>query len=808
MDLSTIKANSNWGSESAKLNENFEKVGLGIDTLKYAAYNSKLYASAEALNAAKPTPKVGDWAIVGDTIPGQIYRCDTEGVWTATGQTGGGSSMEVHNVTTIEGVTNLPDDEDLVSVQNEAGADVLQFKNKEYRADQYSGLGRIYLRKNMVGGKNVLKQSMVNFPNTRFIIQYDYDLDGASISIPSGCVLDFQGGSFSNGTIAGLGTVIVNMNDNVIFKYCTVDGNWAADIIKDGWFVWDANDMDALRTIFRMNSDKNTSIYLDKTYTVEFPSGTSDVNCVNVASNTDIYLNGDINLINCPFVIYYILNVENAENVRVMGSGMIDGGKASATVNSGEHGFAVGIRNSKNIKVSGITSANCWGDCIYIANSENVIVSDVVLYGSRRQGLSVTGGRNITISDAVIHDIGGTYPEAGIDIEPNTGSQCDGITIKNVMVYNCRLGIAVVKQTNTAVSNVNIDSCSIYDITEGDIILNGCVANIRNCNIKAASGKYCITISDIGGINENGNSIAVVDNCTFYGDVSKTGYVFYNSSDNYYLNVINSKVNLCKPVYYTLNTTFKDCIFTNCGSFVNYTSECRNLKFLNNNFINTWINVGRFTRCQFVGNHFTVNDTSFNVSMLEFSAKTSKYCIIKDNMFVSELENAASMGQFIVPRGTNHLVINNVCMNSAAFRYGINTADVNDSYIINNVIIGEIAGGYRIGSYVGRNIIIGASVPQYAGTAAGVVSPAIENDVSKYNIPVWVKELNAMFHWNKDKWVNYMGIPGLFKNYGTTSERPTGLSSTHEGFLFYDKTLNKPIWWNGTSWADSSGNVL
>lgn len=51
--------------------------------------NMGLYPDIEALQAAIPSPEIGMWATVGDTVPGDIYRCDTAGVWSATGGTGG-----------------------------------------------------------------------------------------------------------------------------------------------------------------------------------------------------------------------------------------------------------------------------------------------------------------------------------------------------------------------------------------------------------------------------------------------------------------------------------------------------------------------------------------------------------------------------------------------------------------------------------------------------------------------------------------------------------------------------------------------
>ncbi|MEH7081003.1 right-handed parallel beta-helix repeat-containing protein, partial [Bacillus velezensis] len=67
--------------------------------------------------------------------------------------------------------------------------------------------------------------------------------------------------------------------------------------------------------------------------------------------------------------------------------------------------------------------------------AENVLVDNCNIHDNRRQGISVVGGRNITISNCILHDIKGTAPQSGIDVEggdyPN-----DTITIENNQFYN------------------------------------------------------------------------------------------------------------------------------------------------------------------------------------------------------------------------------------------------------------------------------------------------------------------------------------------------------------------------------------
>ncbi len=57
-----------------------------------------MFASVEALQMTIPNPSKGMWAIVGDTVPAPIYRCDEDGTWTPTGATGGtdaGANIEL-----------------------------------------------------------------------------------------------------------------------------------------------------------------------------------------------------------------------------------------------------------------------------------------------------------------------------------------------------------------------------------------------------------------------------------------------------------------------------------------------------------------------------------------------------------------------------------------------------------------------------------------------------------------------------------------------------------------------------------------
>ena len=59
-------------------------------------------------------------------------------------------------------------------------------------------------------GENRLVQSNINKPNTKYVVKYNFTLANQTITIPEGCILDFDGGSFSNGTLVCNDTIIVS----------------------------------------------------------------------------------------------------------------------------------------------------------------------------------------------------------------------------------------------------------------------------------------------------------------------------------------------------------------------------------------------------------------------------------------------------------------------------------------------------------------------------------------------------------------------------------------------------------------------
>ena len=61
-------------------------------------------------------------------------------------------------------------------------------------------------------------QDKFNKTNVIYKITKDISLGGGTLTIPEGCTLDFQGGSFTNGTIVGTNSDIRADEHVTIFK--------------------------------------------------------------------------------------------------------------------------------------------------------------------------------------------------------------------------------------------------------------------------------------------------------------------------------------------------------------------------------------------------------------------------------------------------------------------------------------------------------------------------------------------------------------------------------------------------------------
>ena len=261
------------------------------------------------------------------------------------------------------------DEEDLTYNSDDTGTFV-KFKNR----DTSKGLGYIILRTN-----KTIKEQLIH-SNTIYEIRYDFDLDGDEITIPEGCVLDFKGGSFANGTLHCLNT-----------KF---EGNVALDLLLSGtiqnkkvyldWFINDDKFIENIRSLHDVTPEYGT---------ISFPSnGVYNINPgseivlqlksnINIEGNgCKIYIeDGSNNSSNIWKLLFKAADVSNItiKNLRLDCNGVNNQFKCKpgdAAVTDEYNGF-IRLLRANNVEILNCEVYNCYGyNDIVIAYSHNVTV--------------------------------------------------------------------------------------------------------------------------------------------------------------------------------------------------------------------------------------------------------------------------------------------------------------------------------------------------------------------------------------------------------------------------------------------------
>ena len=139
-----------------------------------------------------------------------------------------------------------------------------------------------------------------------------------------------------------------------------------------------------------------------------------------------------------------LLRFVNCSNVVLSGRATLRMRKADYTkppyVKS-EHRHALNFYGCRDILIEGLTIAESGGDGIYLGQGSgpcrNFVLRDVTCTGNRRQAVSVISVDGLLVERCTFKDTSGTPPAAGIDFEPNKGSQsiCN-VTLRDSVFEN------------------------------------------------------------------------------------------------------------------------------------------------------------------------------------------------------------------------------------------------------------------------------------------------------------------------------------------------------------------------------------
>lgn len=371
----------------------------------------------------------------------------------------------------------VPDEEDLTGIK-EGDNTVLKFKNKAYSTANFSGLGRVYLRKNIAGGKNILTQQMINQENTRYILQYDYDLNGQTITIPNNCVIEFEGGSISNGKLSG--DVLIESEDVVIFK--NVEVNYIINEVHTSWF--DNNQIQQA-----IDSINQGLVYVTD----------------NIELNEPVIINKDnISIDGLDHIIYFNPSVPSSVAISIQ----------PVTGNSSY---------IRNITLSNFILQPYSGNSNieYFISARRVAqfnIDKVALYGfnwNAQNTVLVSNG--MYMIECMYHSINNLYIQKFTDygINIDTGEFISTtVNLENSVIDQCSKGLRVESTNKMSCNNCTFQANSMYGVTVGENSTSH--VDFNSCHFESN------VVDILGGNGGNIGKTAWVEatNCLFIGPPS------------------------------------------------------------------------------------------------------------------------------------------------------------------------------------------------------------------------------------------------------------------------------------------------
>lgn len=686
-------------------------------------------------------------------------------------------------------ITNSPDEEDLTSIN-----DKLKLKNKTYSPAEFSGLGRIYLRKNIIGNKNILTQDMINTGNTIYIIQYDYDLNGSSINIPDNCVLKFEGGTLSNGTITFNKT---HITDGKFINVIPL-GNINNTIAYAKWFESE-DDTKVIHWLFTIAAN-NVQIELEnKTYNID-------------TTNPDGYANGFIKIDNCNS---FIVNGNGAKIYDII---------EYDTIVDKLYEF-ICFTNCSHVNINNIT---------YEWKYEAEIVDKVKgIIFIRTLGEC----KNFYLNFEVINVGRGLY--SGNFSNTNIGRGfCDSIVKVKATKVGYPIAIEIGDNNDLFSTYENVHRGNYYcGLSNSKVHVKGKNPVGTSCHVLLSDGAtttdylHCknvdIIVEDTGSTNKNIFCVLVQTYSSTVAPHLAGRTENYNISFNAKVFVPEHTTSIVEPIVWVGANEHRENVNFNMDITILSNNE-------NNRFVR--LDHDNYRPIATVTGYIKYITNSF-IGILKEDERLDFYDVKGEELRIwfTSSENKQGIVRFIdcnnaafLAADSNYKVYPTVYKYNSKVRYG-----TNQLIDVINEEAPTTLDGLNINSTANQIIIKSNTDNTYinlSGIMLGnfqsvdiIFIPTVDTTISFASTMKLMGGIRNYMRLKADKYYNFKlirieGIYCLFApiydtdiaNIGTTTNRPA-LTNKDVGFIYWDTTLNKPFWWNGSAWItypNSSGSTM
>lgn len=316
---------------------------------------------------------------------------------------------------------------------------------------------------------------MFSYSGVIYKVCADIDLGGGTLTIVSGSTLDFQGGSFSNGTISLTNT---ELKGNIKLSSITLTGSCSNDITKLSWFTDDLTN--------------DYSANLQSLVNITKVQGTVDIDSLSFIVNTTVNITKALTIRGNGTRNYYNLNIGSIHN-------------KITTVND----IVILNITSNQVRIEGIT---------FIGAYSTLDPTTGIRLGTQAL-VSFSNASNCTLRNCnfLYSHIGALFTNSGIaNIEDNNFAGC-----------NAGLRLIASPDSNLINNYFNTNSGNVTFSEDNAGTLNGVGLSINasSGNINVIGGKC--EWNNKGMIIANSMGVAIVG---VQFDWNKSGNIIYNQT--------------------------------------------------------------------------------------------------------------------------------------------------------------------------------------------------------------------------------------------------------------------------------------
>ncbi|EWH14036.1 hypothetical protein KLA_06892 [Cellulophaga geojensis KL-A] len=354
---------------------------------------------------------------------------------------------------------------------------------------------------------------------TTLAIECQLDLDGKTVSLPTGVTLEYKGGEIINGTLNF--TAGGKIDGNLLNQNLTVEGN--VSLISETFEFhpsrWDIVQGDIVQSVAYSNhvnmqnaitSSKNLGaiVFSIGKFDAYFDSEKKNTPVIELPSDFHFAMSADTHLrifpVNREFSSWMI-RIRNQNNIKITG-GSIHGDRKEHGSTPVYSGVLVWIMSGIDILVENVNIINSAHTGLTINSyrfhdhaeynpSRNVKVTNCYFDANAANNVSITDGKDIIIENCELYRAGinlpnslGIAPRIGIVIEPVTGQKVDGVIIRNNIIKEtggkssilAALGNNIIIEGNDAEKQVGWTSASNVKVINNPALRGGVIAGFTS----------------------------------------------------------------------------------------------------------------------------------------------------------------------------------------------------------------------------------------------------------------------------------------------------------------------------------------